>query len=1049
MKKLLGLIVIIFVALLSLTLVSCNKSTSSGGGEQIDEDKILSAVEVYEKVNPSVACVFSLDIDGNYSSGSGFFIDNNGTLVTNYHVIKDAIAIVISMYDNEKDSSGNYYKATSVLDMSKDLDIAILQTNKSNSVPVKLDTSDVAVGEKVYAIGYPESFTLGWEESTFSQGMITKKSMEIDGQSYIQSDVNITHGNSGGVLINEKGKVIGITSAGIRFNGIDYMNLSIPVEKMNIFTKSLYLPIEEIPFYYLPYVYSYYVDGELFKNDFYGYWNQERVPSQPTKTGYSFAGWKERDSQQQWSFIHKVTRSKQFDAIFKAREYEITLDVNEGDQLSNNKVSVEYNSKKYLPVPSRRYYDFTGWYLSTPDGLVQYTASDGFLLRKWDIANNQTLIAVWTKTQYRIICTKNNNDAGTIEYPAKAEYGDNVTITATTNYGYTWVGWYENNKLFHNSKSFSISMPAQNIAYEARWCKVNLVKNDSAAGTVTSLTNTYLSGQHVTIKAVTNDGYTWLGWYKNDVLVSTDLEYDLKMPTIDETYEARWTYYTLSTTRNDSQAGSVTYYSNKKVTAGEEITIKAINYDGYTFIGWYNNGVFVTDLANYSFEMPRENVIYEARWTYYTLQITKNNSNAGTTTSNKNYKVTAGTSVTIGSTTNEGYTWLGWYKNDSLVNSSPNYTFTMPSNNETYEARWNTNTYTITINNHAEGVTISGAGNYEYGSEVTLIATNVPNTKYISWKNNNQLINVGDIYSFTMGLDFVIDAYLTDLYTRDSSTLYFGSYPQTEVTDTSLKSTLNSLNSYSWTSYEYYIDGSVQSYMWYQDITYGGEKYRGVYFNNYRPYNTTNSSSTSKSFQDDNGYNASTVYWFKWEPIKWDVLKEESGKALLIADLLLDSQDYYWSNGTSSHSHNGGTGYSNNYELSHIRKWLNDTFYNTAFNDVEKAIIETTTVDNSVASTGYSSNSYACNNTSDKVFLLSYQEATTYYGSNDARKAQGTDYAKCQGLYVNSNFGYWLLRSSTNDYTSTARVVCSDGSISNYSVSGTICGVRPALWINL
>ena len=284
---------------------------------------------------------------------------------------------------------------------------------------------------------------------------------------------------------------------------------------------------------------------------------------------------------------------------------------------------------------------------------------------------------------------------------------------------------------------------------------------------------------------------------------------------------------------------------------------------------------------------------------------------------------------------------------------------------------------------------------------------------------------------------------------------FFGSYPQSIINDDSLKNILSELaktlptnsNSYLWTNYGYYINGNVSSYMWYQDITYSGNKYRGVYFTNYRPSKTISGSSTDNSYQYDNGYITSTIYWFKWEPIKWKILKEENGSALIVADLLLDSQDYYWSSSTSSHLHNGGTGYSNNYKLSHIRQWLNDTFYNTAFTSVEKSIIQTTNVDNSLKSTGSQENKYVCDNTNDKVFLLSCSEAKTYLAYFTA---QGTEYANSQGLHANYNgTSNWWFRSPYYNGASQVGGVEDSGYFYRDYVYSTKYGVRPAMWINL
>ena len=219
-------------------------------------------------------------------------------------------------------------------------------------------------------------------------------------------------------------------------------------------------------------------------------------------------------------------------------------------------------------------------------------------------------------------------------------------------------------------------------------------------------------------------------------------------------------------------------------------------------------------------------------------------------------------------------------------------------------------------------------------------------------------------------------------------TMYFGSYPQTKVNDKNIISALGTFDQSTWTSYGYYIQGEVSECMYYIDKTYDGEKYRGVYIASYRPNECGWSSSKRNSYQPDNGYMATRTYWFKYEPIKWDVVKEEDGKAILVADRILDSQPFDYEDGESY----------NNYAESTIRRWLNDNFYNTAFSAAEKEVILTTKVDNSASSTEVSDNPYACEDTYDKIFLLSCVEAKTYYTSHQERIKMGSNYARSQGL---------------------------------------------------
>lgn len=283
------------------------------------------------------------------------------------------------------------------------------------------------------------------------------------------------------------------------------------------------------------------------------------------------------------------------------------------------------------------------------------------------------------------------------------------------------------------------------------------------------------------------------------------------------------------------------------------------------------------------------------------------------------------------------------------------------------------------------------------------------------------------------------------LYTKNGKTVEFGYYPQTEVTNYSITSELDekagelptNSNSQKWTSYGYYDNGSTSDYMWYIDVVLDGVKYRGVYFTYYRAKTIDGASSDSNSEQDDNGYYAGSTYWFEYEPITWTIISEKNGTALILCDMVIDSQEY--------------DSISNSYAESAIRRWLNDDFYNTAFNSLQKEMIVTTTVDNSVASTGYSENPYASSNTSDKVFLLSRAEVKdTAYGitSNSSRLKEATDYANAQGKYVDgTNVGWWWLRSPLSSESDIAHRIKTDGSIHSVGVGYTSGGVVPALWI--
>lgn len=177
------------------------------------------------------------------------------------------------------------------------------------------------------------------------------------------------------------------------------------------------------------------------------------------------------------------------------------------------------------------------------------------------------------------------------------------------------------------------------------------------------------------------------------------------------------------------------------------------------------------------------------------------------------------------------------------------------------------------------------------------------------------------------------------------------------------------------------------------------------------------------------------------ENIEWLVLAKENNKILVISDKALDRQLYDNADVT--------------WENCSLRKWLNDSFLNAAFSEEERALIQSTTL-SADKNPEYSSDPGTA--TTDKVFLLSINEAEKYFNSDEARKCAPTAYAKAQGALTSSDVYetpsgaatcWWWLRSPGYSQKGAAIVNC-DGSVYyfGYGVDYDDVSVRPALWIS-
>ncbi len=201
------LVLLIVITIMVSSLCGCTINEKKLSGEEIFEKLTVSTVEI------------TAESEYVSSLGTGFYIDDNGTVVTNYHVIEDCSSA------NVTTSDGGTYTVISVLGYDKDLDIAILSTSKKNSTAVNTSRS-ATTGEAVYVLGSSLGLT-----GTFSEGLVSSAERNIGNNTYIQISAPISHGNSGGPVVNALGEVIGIACAG--FEEGQNLNLALPISVLD------------------------------------------------------------------------------------------------------------------------------------------------------------------------------------------------------------------------------------------------------------------------------------------------------------------------------------------------------------------------------------------------------------------------------------------------------------------------------------------------------------------------------------------------------------------------------------------------------------------------------------------------------------------------------------------------------------------------------------------------------------------------------------------------------------------------------------------------
>lgn len=239
---------------------------------------------------------------------------------------------------------------------------------------------------------------------------------------------------------------------------------------------------------------------------------------------------------------------------------------------------------------------------------------------------------------------------------------------------------------------------------------------------------------------------------------------------------------------------------------------------------------------------------------------------------------------------------------------------------------------------------------------------------------NNFDVRQGDEESFFERILASIDC-----VDRNEKFYYFGSYPQTRINISKFKNAIPSFNS--WTSYEYLYNGVPKKYMRYFDLE---ENVRLVRFEKYRPCLIAG---IPFGYQKENGYSINKTYGFKFEPIKWRMIKTDDQFLYLASADILDSQPYT----NLTYSQMLKKRKINSFKKTYIKTWLNKIFYKIAFKKEKKAIV-------------------------GGVSLLSADDVTHHLTKQKRSRINATDYAKCQGIYsYDSNYEWGLIDAANSN----------------------------------
>lgn len=436
----------------------------------------------------------------------------------------------------------------------------------------------------------------------------------------------------------------------------------------------------------------------------------------------------------------------------------------------------------------------SGTYASCSIASVIATPNTGWSFVNWTISGspvssdsaysfivtaNVDLAANFLPDQVTVTTNSNPAAGGTTTGAGTYNYGNQVTVTAIAGIGWNFIDWTETGNTVSTDSAYTFTATG-NTTLVANFVteQYNVITlSNPAAGGSTNGGGTYNYGDQATVSATPNASWVFLNWTENGNVASTSPQYTFTV-TAGRTLTANFTQlptYLITATAFPQAGGSTSGGGN--YLSDDTAVVTAIPNTGYHFISWTENGNVITTDSVYSFIVTGNRNLtanFELQeLNIFTLPVP---AEGGSTLGDGTY--TYGTTIIVTATANSGWEFDHWEENGAVVSTDVSYTFVVTANRTLSAIFYQQGAqYLITASaNPAEGGTISGAGTYTAGSEVTLTAAVNPGWEFVNWTEDGTEVATDPVYTFTVVSDRDLTANFIQqfLITATASPLYAG-----------------------------------------------------------------------------------------------------------------------------------------------------------------------------------------------------------------------------------------------------------------------------------
>lgn len=403
------------------------------------------------------------------------------------------------------------------------------------------------------------------------------------------------------------------------------------------------------------------------------YYGQTCTLTATPSTGFDFVNWTKNGSQVSTnsSYSFTVTEEANYVAHFQLQSFTINASSNPNNSGTiSGSGTYNYGQTCTLTATPNPGYTFLRW---TKNG-TQVSSNEAY---SFTVTEAASFVAHFQLNNYVISISSNPSNGGTVSGGGAFHYGDNCTVTATTNYGFSFINWTENGNPVSNQPTYTFTITSDRSLvanFTTQNYVITAMANPTESGTVSG-SGGYNYGDNCTLSATANAGYTFQRWTKNGTQVSTSPSYSFTV-TESATFTAHFTMvdYTINVEANPSEGGSVN--GGGTFNYVQTCTVHASPNIGFEFIKWTENGTQVSDQPDYSFTVTGNRSLV-AHFIPMSYEITAEaDPEIGGIVIGAGIYAASGT-ATLSAVPNDSYLFHNWTEGSTIVSESATYTFTV------------------------------------------------------------------------------------------------------------------------------------------------------------------------------------------------------------------------------------------------------------------------------------------------------------------------------------------------------------------------------------